>query len=195
MNPDYQIITLENSEDDELIQEVVDLFGRTVGEGYIGSNRVQKEIKDQTSLIEIAMIQQTVVGTCISQTLTNLDHENEYVNAFQEAGELPEKRKFKVGLLATFAVDEKHRGQGIGGEFYKRSENYFRRNGIKKVVTIVWESNRADCSKPLFLKNKFEEVKTIPEYWKDISLEQDIDCPVCGSPPCRCSATLMTKNL
>lgn len=195
MNPEYQIIPLNIPEDTEMIEQVVELFGRTVGDGYIGIDRIVNEIRDETSLIEVALFQDSVIGTCISQTLTHEDRENEYVKTFRQAGELSSSLEFIVGLLATFAVDEQHRGKGVGGEFYKRSENFFRKNGIKKVMTIVWESNRTDCSKSLFCKNDFQEVKTIPEYWKDISLQQNIDCPVCGSPPCRCSATLMTKNL
>jgi hypothetical protein len=40
----------------------------------------------------------------------------------------------------------------------------------------------------LLVNNGFKNIKMLPNYWLNDSIEKGYCCKICGTPPCHCSA-------
>jgi hypothetical protein len=43
--------------------------------------------------------------------------------------------------------------------------------------------------------DEFEFRIELPNYWKEDSIKENFTCPVCGNPPCLCSAVIYGMNI
>jgi len=60
-------------------------------------------------------------------------------------------------------------------------------------ISVLWNSANDDM-KMILLKMNFKVLTKISDYWYRDSLDKKYNCPICGKPPCRCSASIMLKK-
>lgn len=72
----------------------------------------------------------------------------------------------------------------------KDSIDEFKRREIKTVCSIAWKSKYRTNIGGILKRLGFEQILEIQNYWKEDSIEKGYSCPVCGGPPCKCSAVI-----
>lgn len=172
------------------------VFERSLGAEYVTVEKLRDTIRNPQKRLDVFSDQNNNLhAASLYEYLTEADQSNSYVQAFQKNGYLPTEKPFRVGLFGTTAVDKEWRRKGIASAFYKRRFDFFREQECTACISLVWESGKEDSSKPLLSKLGFEELKSVKDYWKQDSIEKNYQCPNCGDPPCRCTATLMALAL
>lgn len=100
-----------------------------------------------------------------------------------------------IGVVTTVAVDSRFQGFGIGTKLLSESLNWLREHGVHLVAMVGWKSDSGvhigGVAKSLGFESQFE----IPEYWSEDSVSHGYKCPVCGDPPCHCTAVFFLKHL
>ena len=101
----------------------------------------------------------------------------------------------RVGLLKAMAVKKEYRHKGIGSVLSKEAMSRLKALGCTVIFTVSWESQSSDSSQGLLESIGFNPLVEIKEYWRTESLENGFNCPRCGLPPCKCSATFYILEL
>jgi GNAT superfamily N-acetyltransferase len=97
--------------------------------------------------------------------------------------------------METASVTESLQGQGIGQELARHRIRWLGEAGCTAVIGVSWESGLANTSDRVFRKLGFERLAQVKGFYADDSVCRGFICPVCGSPPCRCSASLFVKYI
>ena len=87
-------------------------------------------------------------------------------------------------------VDEKVRGQGVGSTLLKKSIASARLQGAVAGLAHIWLASPGNSAFSYFKACGGELVKEHPNRWQKYSIEDNYDCPVCGSL-CECTAAEM----
>ena len=101
-----------------------------------------------------------------------------------------------IGFLHAVAVDKAHEKQGIGTELIAYAiDTFFLPNKASMAITTAWSDNQGvHVGGPLH-RNGFRKIGYLADYWREDSLARGYECPTCGKPPCRCTASIFAKSL
>ena len=102
-----------------------------------------------------------------------------------------------IGIIHVVAVDQAYEKQGIGTALITHGFDAFFliQNGPLTVVTAAWADHQgAHIGGPL-THNQFRNIGDLPDYWRADSLARGYECPTCGKPPCRCTASIFIRTL
>jgi GNAT superfamily N-acetyltransferase len=99
----------------------------------------------------------------------------------------------RVGLMSTASVVEPFQGQGIGQELTRRRMRWMNEAGCTAQIAVSWESGLAHTSDRVFTKLGFKRLSQVKGFYQEDSTQRGWTCPVCGSPPCRCSASFYVR--
>ncbi|MCD4740258.1 ribosomal protein S18-alanine N-acetyltransferase [archaeon] len=69
------------------------------------------------------------------------------------------------GLLMLLAVDDKHKGKGIGSELLKAALDFLKSLGVSKAYSHVRKSNEQVIK--FYEKHGFKKEKELPHYYSD----------------------------
>lgn len=100
-----------------------------------------------------------------------------------------------VGLIKSVAVAESYKQRGIGDTIIKASMDELILSGANILVMVGWKSKLGTNIESLALLNGFRPVCELSKYWSEDSVIKKYSCPVCGKPPCACSAVIFTKHV
>jgi len=84
-------------------------------------------------------------------------------------------------------VDENYRGYGIGSHLLKRSVEKAQLQGAEAGLAHIWLASPGNSAYKYFSKCGGKMVKEHPGKWNDNCIEDNYQCPICGSP-CDCVA-------
>ena len=87
-------------------------------------------------------------------------------------------------------VDENVRGQGVGSSLLKKSIASAKRQGAVAGLAHIWLASPGNSAFSYFKACGGKLVKEHPNKWQKHSIEDNYDCPVCGSL-CECTAAEM----
>lgn len=96
----------------------------------------------------------------------------------------------KVSYFKCNTVDTALQGQGIGPQMLKRSIKQSCLQGAEAGLAHIWLASPNNSAFRYFKKCGGELIKEHINKWQSLSIENNYDCPVCGSL-CTCTAAEM----
>lgn len=104
-------------------------------------------------------------------------------------------REGKVGLVASVAVLAGYTGRGVGSMLVARCIQELRNKGVSVLVATAWHSTKGINAESIMHNEGFQRILDVPDFWRDDSIRNNYSCPVCGAPPCVCSAAVYVRSL
>jgi len=175
-----------------LFSDCVALLDRTQGIGVYTSDHLARCASETDRILLLALLQERLVGVASGLVLPQ-EAPRGYAAFGRDVVDLFDHHR--VGSLNMASVEESWQGRGIGQELTRRRIKWLGEAGCTAIVGISWNSGSEHNSARVFRKLGFTQLSHAEGYYAEASLHQGFLCPVCGSPPCRCSATLFVRNL
>ena len=98
-----------------------------------------------------------------------------------------------VACLRTIAVHKNFRRKGIAHLMVEVAMRNFAHD-VQQVFSLCWRDTQGHSAFERILQRKgFGELAYFNDYWHLDSLQRGYQCAVCGVPPCRCGAVVMSK--
>lgn len=97
--------------------------------------------------------------------------------------------------IKTIAVAQEYQGYSVGTRLINDSIKEFKERKITTICTVAWKNKERTNLQGIMEHMGFKRLLKIDNYWKQISEEEGFHCPVCGAPPCQCSAEIFGLNL
>jgi GNAT superfamily N-acetyltransferase len=177
-----------------LLPECLALLERTQGKGIFEPDYFGRCASGEGDrLLLIALLEGKLAGIATARVLPENDFDY-YVPFGKEAVEQL-FQQHRVGSMETASVTESLQGQGIGQELTRHRIRWLSEAGCTAVIGVLWESGLANTSDRVFTKLGFERLSQVRGFYAHDSVRRGFICPVCGSPPCRCSASLYVKYI
>ncbi|SDB92488.1 Predicted N-acetyltransferase YhbS [Raineyella antarctica] len=155
-----------------------------VGHGYLDAE-VDALYKDSEGFALVAVVDGSVAGVCMCSIMKP----GAMARIFRSG--LPDVlRSRKVGLLDTLAVRPDLTGRGLGTALLEEARGRFRSDKVRVWATPAWRSRLGTTVESLLTRAGMEPFAEVPDFWREASLAEGFICPVCGAPPCECSAVM-----
>lgn len=175
------------------ISALVYLGAITLGEGYLTPQRLRRDITEQIG--HVAVHEQKIVGYCISECLNPqslkgqlLGHpQDEFIDLVRA------DKRGTLGLIQSVGVDPTYRKMGIASQMVQSGMADLKFRGIETIMALAWKTDTIHIGGVL-TKLGFSARKQYEEFWSEQSIQYNFKCPVCGLPPCRCSAVLFSYS-
>ena len=169
---------------------MVEIAENQLGKFYISD----QDFTNEKNLVFRASMEKETVGFSIVRILSK----EEFSAAFQKIDN--SDRKFIghatiIGIIKSIAVAKSYQQRGIGDAIMKQSIDELKSAGVNIVVMIGWKSKLGTNIESLALLNGFRKACEIQNYWSEDSDLKNYDCPVCGAPPCTCSAAIYSLHI
>ncbi len=179
---------LTNNDIDNLLIIADNLFGR----GYLSKNELQRYIDDKTKTCIVVKINNEIVGFQLMQTI-----KPEEIASLALKEPQWFKKQFSscnsIGVLKTIAVKDKFKNQGIGTLLTTESIKILNEKS-NCILSICWDKKENTVISSILEKCGMIQVRKIPEFWKNDSIEKNYSCNICGEPPCTCNAIIYQSN-
>lgn len=182
----FDLAVLQNTH----VESVLQIANEQFGEGFMAASELEQYIDSDTHFCHVVLYGATVVGFSLMQV-----------------GTLPEiARKMKgeadwfLQYFSTYsrlayrsltAVAAAFKGRGIANLLVKEGLAFLSHRA-QVVVCDAWKSSFTHIGK-ILERNGYQVIKEVPDYWHRESLQQQYQCAVCGTPPCRCTAVFYAK--
>ncbi len=179
------------------MQHVFNIADCQLGKGYVSADLLGEAIVNNEKYIAKVAIDNEnnkVVGFYIVQ-LVKKQEVNEIILNNPEVASRIARSSELTGLIKTVAVDKNYQGRGVGMNLIKDAISELQNKNIHTIFTIAWKSKYGTNLKGILMRLDFKEIIEIPEYWKESSIKENFECPVCRKPPCSCSAVIYTTGI
>ncbi len=177
--------TLRPAEERDLSQ-ILTIADQQLGADYFGSTLTEN--LEPFHLFTVAEHQGNILGFCSGMLFPAFDPPS----CLSEV-DLPRKviEQAVCGLLKTVATRPDFELAGIASQLIEYNLKELQRNGAEIILGLAWKDvyGRINVG-TIMQKLGFRILKEYPNFWYTNSLKQQYKCPVCGNPPCRCSAVL-----
>lgn len=162
-----------------------------LGDGYVDEDLIRNLAENQSALCFVAEEHGRVVGFALGQ-LQSVEEATAVIKA-----PMPRHLSFagQVAVLKTVAVARHLHGRGIGSQLALNCLEEFQAHGIGVVYSVAWKSSAGVNIAGVLERLDFDVVAEVSNYWREESLEVGFKCPICGEPPCACSAVIYSKVL
>jgi ribosomal protein S18 acetylase RimI-like enzyme len=168
---------------------VLDLSSRLLGKGYLPA--IPQSDKNK-SVFLVAISSKKFIGFAYARITEKdelkviLKNRKIYIppdiKRADEAGTL--------GFLKTVCVEPDFQGRGVATTLIKECLNNLVTLGAETLICIAWKSSAGVPIGGVLSKLGFREWITLDKFWAEESKSLNYSCPVCGDPPCNCSAVL-----
>lgn len=178
---DYKINRLGKND----FNEILDLSNLLLGNNYLNTTLLQEyiindyktgfTIKNNHQVIGFQLIQ-----VCSHKELTNLalTEKEWFTNQFLS---------YPIGVLKTIVIHPNYHHKGVGTALTQKCIKELSKS-CRKIISICWNQQEATSFNFVLEKCGLQNLKEIKNFWKKDSLLKDYNCPICGDPPCVCSA-------
>lgn len=162
-----------------------------IAEKQLGDSYIQAgDFLDSKNISLCAICRGTVAGFLIAKALSVEDFRTLYPNIEETLRRQISYAK-TVGFIASMATAPEFEKRGVAHALLEAGLACLEKAGQPLICTIGWKGKGAVAHiDGLVRKAGFQAVHEFADYWKEDSLEKGYRCPVCGDPPCRCSAVL-----
>lgn len=99
-----------------------------------------------------------------------------------------------IGVFSAMAVRKAYQRQGIGSLLAQCLLGHFDAGMVPLVIIAGWAAPDGVHIDRLAHEFGFSGQAMIHDYWLEDSVARGYQCPVCGDPPCRCSAVLYVRQ-
>jgi GNAT superfamily N-acetyltransferase len=172
--------------------ECMALVDRTQGKGILGSDYFERCARESDRLLLLALLDDALVGLAGARVLSKDDFD--YYLPFGREAVLELFQLHRVGVMSTASVVEPMQGQGIGQALTRRRIQWMNESGCSVQIAVSWASGLPHTSDRVFAKLGFKHLSRVDGFYEKDSAQRGWICPVCGSPPCRCSASLYLRH-
>jgi GNAT superfamily N-acetyltransferase len=174
-----------------LLNQARDLLERTQGRNVCTLDYLKTAAGSPDELFLIGLIGGKLMAAAVAKVLRG---EFEYYRPFGDRF-LIDWARHEVGSLSILSVAEGRRGEGYGQLMGHARMRWLKSRGCDKVVGVSWMSGLPDQSGRVFEKLGLTQVALVPDFYVKFSVKIDLQCPVCGKPPCHCAAALYEGTL
>ena len=99
----------------------------------------------------------------------------------------------KVSFIGSVATDPEYEGLGVASVLFEHILNELERK--KNIIFMIgWKSIKGINIEGIAKRNGFDAIMEIEEFWKEDSIKNQYDCPICKNP-CVCSAIIYVRHL
>jgi GNAT superfamily N-acetyltransferase len=176
----------------KLFPECLSLLERTQGRNVFTLEYLERCASEGNRVLFIALVSGEIAGVATARVLGTEEFAH-YAPFGPDVAVL--FRQNRVGSFETASVRELMQGKGVGQELGRHRIDWLKRMGCHAVVGVSWESGLPHVSNRVFEKLGFRRMSRAENFYGEHSIRRGIVCPVCGEPPCRCSAALYVLNL
>lgn len=190
----HYFIHLLSDNNEELVRQATTIFDESLGKEYIGAETIKQNIRLNSHIALGAFEGEDLRGVLLGH-IGETQELKEYERNLAKFGIVIPLTKHKVGVVKSLAVASGYRRHGMGTTLTEEALRAFSSVYCTISLAVSWISNRPDNSQRLFESLNFRKLITIPEYWKEDSIQKGYSCPVCKEPPCLCAARFYLRFL
>lgn len=187
--PELRSVVVRPAHREDLL-EILRLADAQLGTGYVDEGS-EHFLEEPGAFGFVAVHRGQVIGFALCAVCTP----DEAISAMRVRVPLHIRAAEQVGVLKTAAVDERYLGQGVGSMLVTACLDRFQADGVRAVYAVAWKSGDRINIGGVLRRHGFVPAGEVENYWKDASMEAGFSCPVCGQPPCTCSAVIFTAVL
>lgn len=177
-------------QDKALFPEGLELLNRTQGRDLFAPDYLLHTVQDLKSYVVGGFQSGDLIAVGVAAVIEDFN----YYVPFQP-GITAELKDLVVGSFSTLCVREDLQGKGVGQLLSQARLDWLVAQGCQVILGISWVSGKAHTSDRVFKKFGFQEVKMLPDFFKESSIKRPFICPGCHNQPCSCAAILYRKNL
>lgn len=168
-------------------KEILDLANTSFGNDYIRKEQLEQYLKSTSHFGYVVIFETELVGFMLNQIIKSFQYKvlQSKINVFEIA------KQNEIGVIKSLAIKENYQGKGIASQLIEKALHELEKT-MTHNICIVWDHPENRITNVL-KKFGFSHIETIPQYWKDESLEINYQCKICGSPPCLCTAQIWMK--
>jgi GNAT superfamily N-acetyltransferase len=177
------------------VTEVLKIAEGQLGDAYINSSDL---MSSKTGIALCAKLQDRIVGFGTAKIIDAKDFYSKLLSFFSNDTALrPLQRRLEgektIGLIASVATAPSATGRGIGTMLIAECIEHLEKLDINIIAATAWRSSKGVQAGSILENRGFQSVLEIANYWKDDSEKHCYMCPVCGPPPCQCSAVIYLR--
>lgn len=165
-----------------------------IAESQLGKDYIPEKDFLNTNFYSVyGMVKRDVAGFAIGKIFEQQD----FLNKFQKiAQRMPNALPWAdtVGMISSVAVRQDYQKRGVGYSLAWNVLNHFDARNVSMMIMLGWAAPDGVHIAGIAHTLGFSEKGAIPDYWYDDSLSKGYRCPVCGDPPCHCSAVLYVRH-
>lgn len=98
-----------------------------------------------------------------------------------------------VGVLRAYAIHDDAKGEGIMDATIGHTVDVLDDEGCRVQCLLAWRGDGGVQFYDIFKNHDFTLRREFPDYWMEESIQEGYHCPICGPPPCQCSALLFVR--
>lgn len=164
------------------------LADKTFGKDFLSTESITFSIESKNHYTYVLKDDDKLIGFVIwevvnSSESSNLFHSEKpfFINYFNSS--------YLIAKLNQIVINELYRNKGYGDFIFKKSVQKLPIE-IDFLTSVYWIKEDVNAMRRLLIRNGFESIKLIPNYWYNDSKEKNYHCAICGQPPCQCSAEI-----
>jgi ribosomal protein S18 acetylase RimI-like enzyme len=187
---DYQIIDMT----EDFIPSTIAISDDQLGKDYVTIDSLQQSITgDSKNFAKVAVNQkEEVIGFCVCSILTS----DEIINTIRIPPiEFPNALRYSksIGMIRVVVVKETFQRRGVGYALVCDCIEKLIKNNVTALCSVGWYSSKGVNIRGILSTLNFNEIKVVPNYWKEDSIAKKYRCRDCGEPPCECSAIIYAR--
>lgn len=176
------------------IPYVINISDYELGEQYISKKVLTHLLKgERTTITRVALFDNEISGFAIANTLNS----KQLHNILKDNIDLLPKEYLDInlqfGYIKSIIVQKGKQNLGIGKMLCNDLINELRKSGANAYIVTAWKKYGEIPANKILQKSGLNVLCEIPEFWKDESISIKYKCPICGNPPCLCSAVIFGK--
>ncbi|MGB0882420.1 MAG: hypothetical protein ACPGSO_05665 [Vicingaceae bacterium] len=176
----------------EDFNQVLEISDTVLGENYITETYLNKFINSDHYLGYTLLKSDIVIGFT-SLILLPVDEFKKAVLKEQNWFSKTVKGCKIIGLRKQTIIHPNYTGNGYGYQLFDYSVRDVE-SLCDVQISTVWKKENEQAMQRLLVKCGFNYAKTIPNYWREDSLDNNYSCGVCGLPPCKCATEVYIKK-
>lgn len=171
------------------VPAVLSIAEKQLGAAYINV----EDLLAEENVACYASISGKIVGFCTGKQIA-LDKIYESIPQLREMKLKQLATVETLGMVASVATDPDYAGRGIGSALVEHCIAELEKKDFNVLAMTGWKSPKGVHIGSIAKNYGFKEVLEVPDFWKEDSLKHGYACPVCGQPPCRCSAVVYLRH-
>lgn len=172
------------------VAAVAEIADGCLGDQYINA----ADFLDEKKISVVALVNGKVAGFCIGFR-SDISSVLEKIPQLKGENLAQFSVMSSVGLVSSVAVSPIYRGRGVGTALVRHVQDELIKLGETSIVMTGWLTSSGGLHIGSIADGlSYQRVLEIPEFWKQDSERLKYSCPVCGDPPCRCSAVVLLYN-
>lgn len=101
-----------------------------------------------------------------------------------------------IGITKSLAIRNDKQNRGIGTSLFAQRIKNFSRMGAGAIIMPGWQyPDGTTTIDGIARRFGFRKLETVKNYYYHDSIKRQYTCPVCGEPPCKCSAVIYFLDL